>query len=178
MEEIRDQAAVTAWRKENLGSARVDVQGLREFQKQLREIERTLPRELRLAGNEAAEVVVDEAVDRANALGGVAAKAARSLRAASGQREAAVKLGGAAYPFALGAEFGGGLHGRGNPTARGGYTTQFLPWRGNQWTFRGLEFSQHATGYFLHPAIRDKQADVVEAYGRAVDRLALAAFPD
>lgn len=138
---------------------RIDVRGLVELQRELRKVSAELPRMLRVANLEAAELVAAEARARALALGGVAAKVAPSVKALAEQRRAAVRLGGARYPMAMGAEFGG----RGRPRTR-----QFAPWRGNG----------AGAGYFLHPAKRDKTDEVVERFGDAVERITRAAFPD
>lgn len=144
-------------------AVRVDVEGLVELQRELRKIDAAFPRTLRVANNRVAQIVADAAKTRAESLGGVAAKSAASIRVQSGQREAAVKIGGARYPFALGAEFGSHQY------------RQFDPWTGNQWTDpEGL-----SVGYFLHPAIRAEVASgrVRDAYGREIEQLTRAAFP-
>jgi hypothetical protein len=133
-------------------SQAVQVRGLAEFQRELRKLD--LAKDLRLANKEAAEVVASAA--RARARGGVAAKTAPSVKAAAEQRRAKVTLGGAAYPFAMGAEFGG----QGRPT-----TMQFEPHRGTQ-------------GYFLYPAVRDTREQFIDTYARVLDQLMRRAFPN
>jgi hypothetical protein len=133
-------------------SRAVQVRGLAEFQRELRKLD--LAKDLRLANKEAAEVVASAA--RARARGGVAAKTAPSVKAAAEQRRAKVTLGGAAYPFAMGAEFGG----QGRPT-----TMQFEPHRGTQ-------------GYFLYPAVRDTREQFIDTYARVLDQLMRRAFPN
>lgn len=136
----------------------IRVEGLREFQAELRKLDQKLPRELRVAGNEAADIVVRDAQSRARGRGGVAAKTAPSIKASSQQRGARVSLGGARFPFAMGAEFGG----RGRPT-----TQQFAPWSG----------SDSGAGYFFFPAIRGSRDEFMDVYETALDRLMRAAFP-
>lgn len=95
----------------------------------------------------AAEQVIAGAKQRASTK--TERKAARSLKAANQQRYAIVRLGGARYPFAEGAEFGAKQDKR-RSAVRGGtaYTlagwNQFRPWRG----------SGSDAGYFLWPEIR------------------------
>lgn len=136
-------------------SQAVRVEGLAAFQKALKALDENLPRELTKANKEAAEFVADRARTRAQALGGVAAKSAPSLKAAAEQRRSKINLGGARYPFALGAEFGG----QRRPT-----TQQFPPWTGK-------------TGRFLYPTIRDTEQEFMDVYERAIDQLMHAAFP-
>lgn len=134
----------------------IRVEGLAELQRELRKIDSKLPRELRVANKDAAEVVARAARARAVAQGSTAAKTAPSIKAAAEQRRSKVTLGGARYPFAWGAEFGG----QGRPT-----TMQFRPHRGRD-------------GYFLYPAIRSTRAEFMDVYERALDQLMRAAFPD
>lgn len=138
----------------------VRVEGLADFIRELKALGNGLPRELGRANKEAATLVADAAESRARALGGVAAKSAPSIRAAAMQRNAAVNLGSASAPWALGAEFGAlRWH-------------QFQSWRGNQWNP-----DSGGVGYFLHPAVRETRDEFLDVYGRILDELARKAFP-
>lgn len=137
-------------------SEAIQVHGLREFQQALKDLDDRMPRELAAANAEAAGVVAKEATRRGRSLGSTAAKAAGSIKAAKQQRAAAVSIGGPQFPFALGAEFGGGRR----PT-----TQQFQPWKGH-------------TGYFLWPAVRETREQFMHAYERAIDDLMRRAFPN
>lgn len=143
---------------------RIRVEGLRDLQRALRAVDAALPKELRQANKEAAEVVAGAARANFAAGTGVAPKVVPSVKALAQQRSASVKIGGARYPYALGSEFGGGKYGPGNPTPRGGHTTQFPPFK--------------KSGYALYPAIAEKRDEVVEAYAEALGRVAKRAFPD
>lgn len=136
-----------------MAASSVRVVGMRELQAALRRVDTALPRQLRLAGNAAVAGIVTGAQARARSQGGVAAKTAPSIRAASEQRAAAVKIGGARYPFALGAEFGAQRF------------RQFEPWRGNQWVMTP------GVGYFLHPEIVEhvRSGALVDAFDAALD---------
>lgn len=92
----------------------ITVQGLREFQRSLRQLDAGLPRALRLANNEAAQIVVDWAQPRVASRSG---RARRSVRATSGQREAKVTGGGARVPYYPWLDFGGRV-GRGGGVRR------------------------------------------------------------
>jgi hypothetical protein len=136
------------------------------LQRDLRKIDKTLPRSLRVAHKQIAESVATEGKRTATALGGVARKAAPAIKPRAEQRRARVLLDGVRYPYALGAEFGGGKYKKGNPTARGGYTSQFKPWRGNG----------SGAGYFLWPTIRQMSQEITKTYDQVVTD-AIAAGP-
>lgn len=132
----------------------VAVEGLAELQRALKamgDVESS--REVRAAGKEAATYVAGEARGTATSLGGVAAHVAPSIKASAGATNAGVSFGGAAYPMAAGAEFGG----RGRPT-----TQQFQPWRG----------SGPGSGYFVYPSITDHVDEIVEPYEQAIQSIA------
>lgn len=147
-------------------TGRVRIEGLNEFQRALREIDATLPRELRKANKGAAEVVADASRSRAESLGGVAAKAAPSIKAAAEQRYAKVALGGAKYPFALGANFGA-LHDQTRNTAHG----VMKGW--NQFPETGGKGHDR----FLYWAVRAKREEFMHEYELLLDALAARAFP-
>lgn len=130
-------------------AASVRVTGLNELVRALKQVDSGLPKEMRGVSLSVAQTVTEQARSRGFSLGSVAAKAAPSLRASGRQAGAGVTVGGSAYPWALGAEFGG----QGRPT-----TQQFQPHLGR-------------TGYFVYPTIRDNQAEIEEAYADGVDAL-------
>lgn len=139
----------------------VEIQGLRDFARALKLVDERFGSELKEANVEAASELVDSARSRAAMQGGVAAKAAKSLRAARLANAAAVSFGGARYPYAYGAEFGSKRY------------HQFKPWRGNQ--FEGWS---GGPGYFLFPSLRADGARILRDYFNRVDRLLADAFPD
>jgi hypothetical protein len=134
----------------------IRVDGLDDLRRELRRLGDAWPKELKVANRDAADIVVTSAKGKAAAVGGVAAKAAESLRALNQQRAAVVALGGAAYPYAMGAEFGSIRY------------RQFRPWRG----------SAGDAGYFLYPAIRGERDRVLDTYEKALDRITKRAFPN
>lgn len=83
---------------------RIRVAGLRDFQAQLRKMDAGLPRQLRLALNEASNVIIDYAQPRFPRRTG---RAAASLKARSSQRVARIALGGRRAPYAPWLDFGG-----------------------------------------------------------------------
>jgi hypothetical protein len=82
----------------------IQVRGLTEFVRSLRKINTDLPRELRVALNVGANLVVDWAQPRVAHKSG---KAARSVRASSTRTAARVTGGGARVPYYPWLDFGG-----------------------------------------------------------------------
>lgn len=138
--------------------ATTEVENLAEFRRALKQLEGDYPKQLGKVNQDVAQVVVDEATDRAQAEGGsyIAALRLRGLRASKAQTAASVVLDGAKAPMIFGAEFGAKTW------------PQFQPWTG----------SGDDAGYALWPAIRDKQDDAAEMYLEALDELSARAFPD
>lgn len=134
------------------GSVGVQVEGLRELNRALREIGPDAQKRMRSANLEVATDVADTAVGIAYSLGSVAAKSAPSVKARARNVAAGVSIGGAAYPFALGAEFGG----QRRPT-----TQQFQPWKG----------SGSDAGYFVYEAIRRDADEIVRHYDEAIGKV-------
>lgn len=135
---------------------RIEVHGLIDLQRDLRAINRDLPKELRVVNMKAAELVADDARGRATAAGGALGKASPSIKAVAQQRSAGVRIGGSKYPFAMGGEFGSIAY------------KQFKPWRG----------SGGDAGYAVYPAKRDNTDRIVDMYGDALDELTKKAFPN
>lgn len=132
-------------------SGRIDVEGLRDLQRELRAVDVTFPKELRAANKDAAQIVSDATSASFSSRGGVAPKVAPSVRAVAQQRSASVKIGGAKYPYAMGANFGSVRF------------TQFLP--------------PIDPDYSLFASIQAKHREVVESYDEALKRLTKKAFP-
>jgi hypothetical protein len=149
---------------------KIDVVGLKGFQAALRQADALFPRQLRVANLAAAHIVADATEAAMEAGPGAAPLLAPTVKALAQQRSASVGIGGKSGVglAAMGVEFGGGLHGKGNPTPGGGYTTQFLPWRGRD----------ADAGYYLFPQMRQHEDEIVEAYGDMIDDLMKQAFPN
>lgn len=82
----------------------VRIEGLNEFRRGLKEMDRNLPKALRLAFNDAADIVVSDARPRVARKTG---RAARSVRARSTQSFARVSGGGNRAPHYPWLDFGG-----------------------------------------------------------------------
>lgn len=83
------------------------------------------------------------------------AAAARTMSATAVRGGVGIRLSG---PFSLGAEYGAKKY------------PQFPPWRGNQ--FGDGQGGTTGVGYFMHPAIRESQAQVLALYMQNVDNAA------
>jgi hypothetical protein len=94
---------------------KIRVQGIREFQKALREMDRDLPKQIRLVFNDVTKLIVDYAAPRFPRKTG---RAAASLKASSSQREGRVSLGSARAPYAPWLDFGGQGRVAGRPAPR------------------------------------------------------------
>ena len=82
----------------------VRIEGLAELARRLKAIDKSAPKGLRLAGNEAANLVVDKARPRIPRKTG---RAQRSLKAASTRGKVQVKAGGNRAPHYPWLDFGG-----------------------------------------------------------------------
>lgn len=82
----------------------IRVEGLKEFRRNLRQLDRNLPKGLRHAGNEAAQIVVATAKPRVPRLTG---RAAGSIKAASTATAARVQGGSKRVPYYGFLDFGG-----------------------------------------------------------------------
>jgi hypothetical protein len=146
----------------------IEIEGLEEFRKELREIDPDLPKARTKAGKTAARLVSDDARSRAGQLGGVHNFVKSTIRPFSTSKAAGVRLGGKGgttkrgrkNAASFGAEFGSKQY------------KQFPAWRGNQWEDTGN------VGYMVHPAIREKLDEVMTIYANEVTRIMRDAYPD
>lgn len=87
----------------------IRIDGLREFNRTLRRIDGDLPKGLRIAGNRAAEVVVEDAKPRVPTGPGRGGHAKSSIKAASTRTAARVRAGGKRFPYYPWLDFGGAV---------------------------------------------------------------------
>ena len=100
--------------------ASVKVDGLREFRRGLKDLDKGLPKVLRLAFNDAVSIVVADAQPRVPRLSG---RAAGTVKAASTQSAAKIKAGGTKAPYFPWLDFGGKRVGRGGGVAERPFKT-------------------------------------------------------
>lgn len=130
---------------------KIEVLGLNAFRRELKKAEDQFPKAINNINNEVAEIVADAARNRALSQGSTLAKAAPSIRALKGAAKAQVRMGGASYPYAMGAEWGSIRY------------KQFpLPVPG---------------GRSVYPTIKEKRAEVMNRYGDLIDEVSKEAFP-
>ena len=144
-----------------MSDIKVNVEGLKQFRKELRSVGSQFPKELRLANKAAASVVLPEAKRRAgqsrrNLAGGTARVGSRgvaSIRILASQSKAQIAAGGARVPWMGGSNYGSS-----------GRYRQFP--------------AKSKDGYILWPAALDKRPQVVDTYDKMVISLARQAFPN
>lgn len=145
-----------------LGGKAVEVRGLRELSRDLKRIDKELPKEMRQASMGVARLVADEA--RANAGAGtkIQRKAASAIKARAGAARAAIAVTPTpSVPFALGAFYGAVKF------------KQFEPWVGTSWRAGRPDEGPYA----INPAIASLEGEIVRVYGEAVNDLTQRAFP-
>jgi hypothetical protein len=124
----------------------IRVEGLREYSKALRDIDKSLGPELRKGLNEVANIVVDAARPLVPRRTGAAAE---SIKAGSTARGAAIKVGGNKAPYYQWLDFGGAV-GRNKSVKR--------PF------FQG--------GRYIYPTLARKRSEAVEKLEEVLGRLA------
>lgn len=83
---------------------RIEITGIREFQKSLRQMDAELAKGLRVVFNRSAQLIIDNAQRRIPRKSG---RAATSLKLRSSQREARIAAGGKQAPYYPWLDFGG-----------------------------------------------------------------------
>jgi hypothetical protein len=124
----------------------VNITGLKEFQRALRDMDKALPKQIRLVLNDATELVLDWARPRIPTKTG---RAKASLKARSSQREARVAMGGTRAPWMPWLDFGGEGKRPGRPPAR-----QFIK-----------------AGRYLYPGLEARRDDITQKMSEGLDAL-------
>lgn len=104
----------------------IKITGLREFTRDLRKINADLPKVLRMANNDVAQLIVDWAKPKVPKKTGAAA---RTIRVASTRTEVRVREGSAKVPYAPWLDFGGRV-GRARSIKRSFYSDGRYLWPG------------------------------------------------
>lgn len=103
----------------------ITIDGLTQFNRSLKKLDSDLPKALRIALNEAVEIVIKTARPRIPRRSG---RAARSLKAKSTRTAARISFGGRLAPYAPWLDFGGKV-GRSRSVNRPFYTDGRYVWR-------------------------------------------------
>lgn len=145
-----------------VGGRAVEVGGLKDLARALKQIDAELPKQLRKAGLAVAKLVADEAQQRARSGTPTQRKAAAAIKAQAGAAKAAIAVKPTtAIPFALGAFFGAKAW------------PQFEPWVGASWTAGGP-----GGPAAINPAIAALDDQILAVYAETVDEITRQAFPD
>lgn len=88
-------------------SEAISVKGLAEFQRNLKKLDKDLPKAVRLAGNEAADLIVSRAKQQVPSGPGMGGHSKSSVKAKSTRTAARVSGGGKRYPYYAWLDFGG-----------------------------------------------------------------------
>lgn len=127
----------------------IEIEGLRQFMRNLRDLDQALPKALRLAGNEAAGYVVDDARSRMPRRSG---RGAKSVKAKSTRTAVRITEGGKAAPYVPWLDYGG----RVGP---------------NKSVVRKFE----PDGRYVYPAFGDNRERIDESYRNALRTIARSA---
>ena len=159
----------------------IAVVGLADFNRQLKKVIQdggeTGDALLKEANWRVAQYVVEKSQARAETVGRMQARAAQAMKASrTASRAQIIGTASEKVPFFFGAEFGAKQNiirksrkaaGWAGPGRYRGFR-QFLPWRGNK----------GEVGYFLFPTMRAESQNIVEMYGKELDNVMRAAFPE
>lgn len=137
-------------------TVRVEISGLKELNRKLREIGGDLPKTMRLAFNEAADTVVVEAKPKVPNESGAAA---RSVRAQSTRTMSRVSGGGAKAPYYPWLDFGGRV-GKGKQISR--------PYKKDGRYIYQVYFKKRDSGEYQE-VLSEALRDVIEKAGLDVD---------
>jgi len=127
----------------------IKIAGIRDFQKQLKAMDRDLPKQLRIALNSASQLVIDYAKPKVPSRSG---RARSSLKVRSSQREARIAAGGTRAPYYPFLDFGGSV-GPGKSVHRPFYTE----------------------GRYIYPGLRLNRDKITEQLETALTELAKSA---
>lgn len=132
--------------------SRIEISGIKEFQRALRKMDADLPKQLRIALNQASQLVIDKARPGIPRRTGAAAN---SLKVRSSQREARIAAGGRKAPYYPWLDFGGKV-GRG----------------------KSVERAFFKEGRYIYPALRKNREEITRVMMTAITDLAQGAGLD
>lgn len=125
---------------------RIEVAGLREFQRSLRQMDADLPKQIRVVLNASGEIVVKYAQPKIPSKSG---RARASMKLRSSQREARLAAGGRRAPYYPWLDFGGAVGP--NDSVQRPFIT---------------------IGRYVYPTLRDHNAEIQDAMAEGLQRLA------
>lgn len=156
-----------------MAQASLQVEGLKEFRRELKQVSNDLPKELRKLQKQLADEVASKAQGIASGMGGVTAKASGAIRAYATRQQASIGVPSGGIPAVA---FWGALKRTGwyahihSPGGR----PQHPKWVGNSW-----EAAERGQGpYAINDALADAADTIEERYAQMIMELAARAFPD
>lgn len=159
------------------GVRKVEIVGLRDFQRELKRIGPEFAKELKDANLEAAYRVSQEAKRRAprgpHQGGKRVAPIWTQIRPGATARGGFVQTGNAAAPHAVVYEFGGTIPRRGHSKK----LIRAIRQRHGSFEKAGLSVTRVRAQPYLYPALAAMRDEVTEFYGEAIDRVSRRAFP-
>jgi hypothetical protein len=132
---------------------KIEVRGIREFQKAIKQVDAELPKKLKEGFKNIATTVADEAKTKVPRKSG---KAAGSIRPRSSQKGAGIAFGGSAAPYYPWLDFGGST-GRGHQPKQSGSGAIKRPFM--------------KEGRFIYPTIRAKNAYITDTVDEVIKDL-------
>lgn len=129
-----------------MSESRITITGIKEFQRSLKQLDTDLPKQLRIALNEASQLVVDKAKPKIPRRSG---NAAASLKVRSSQWEARIAAGGRKAPYYPWLDFGGKV---------GPHKSVHRPF-----------FKE---GRYIYPALKANREQIIEVMATAISDLA------
>lgn len=148
------------------GNDRIVIHGLDDLRRELGRLDdATLKGELADTHYRVASMVVDRAKIRLSGFGRMEARAAQTMDASQSAQAARINFGGAAAPFAGGAEFGAERN-----RTRQRSTGTYEGYRQFKEVVKG--------GRSIYPTVGDMTNQIVDEYSRDIPRIFARAFPD
>jgi len=125
-------------------SDQIRIEGIAEFQRALRQVDKDLPKQVRIILNQAVTLVIDWALPRIPTRSG---RARQSVKARSSQREARAVIGGKRAPYMPWLDFGGEGKVKGRPAPR-----PFI--KRGRYLYQGLEHTQDDVTKIMEDGLR------------------------
>ena len=157
----------------------VEITGLREFRKALKQIGPEFPKELTRANRDVAKIAERVSQNEARSMGGVQRRAASAIKGSANARSARIQIKpskGKRNPTAMAnVAFWGALKRTGdNRAGRKNGKRQHPEWVGAGWKVA----ERNEGPYAINPALARHLNNIVAAHAAAIDRVAKRAFPD
>lgn len=156
----------------------VEITGLREFRKALKQVGPEFPKELTRANRDVAKIAERVSQNEARRMGGVQRRAASAIKGSANARSARIQIKpskGKRNPTAMAnVAFWGAKKRTGWYREKRQGDRQHPEWVGAGWKVA----ERYEGPYAINPALARHLNDIVAAHAAAIDRVAKRAFPD